>query len=176
METLICRVCSDDFLVRPGEEEWQKRTCTNCLDEQQAPVKTRNLRADLAVCNAATPGPWLVDSPSNQVRQPKGSKRRRITTPPDASGIKDAAFIAAAREGWPEAIRRALAAEAEVERLTRFIESESECAIETAQEREVLVRTLSDIISAIDRGNLYKTKMSNGLDDMIHRAREALRK
>jgi hypothetical protein len=80
----------------------------------------RDLAADLAICEAATAGPWLVDeNTANQIRQPNGSKRRRITTPPDADGIKDAAFIAKAREGWPESIRRAMAAEAEVERLRK---------------------------------------------------------
>lgn len=78
----------------------------------------RELAADLALCESATVGPWLVDgNVANQIRQPYGSKRRRINTPPDADGIKDALFIARAREGWPEAIRRAMAAEAEVERL-----------------------------------------------------------
>lgn len=33
MENLICENCSDDFLARPGEEEWQTRTCTSCLEE-----------------------------------------------------------------------------------------------------------------------------------------------
>ncbi|MFW5434287.1 hypothetical protein [Paenibacillus apiarius] len=79
---------------------------------------TRALHADLAICDVATPGPWLVDEGvANQIRQPNGSKRRRITTPPDADGISDAKFIAEAREGWPEAIRRAILAEAEVKRL-----------------------------------------------------------
>lgn len=34
MENLICIKCEDEFLVRPGGEEWQRRTCTSCLDEQ----------------------------------------------------------------------------------------------------------------------------------------------
>ncbi|WP_178023068.1 hypothetical protein [uncultured Paenibacillus sp.] len=72
----------------------------------------RDLAADLALCEAATPGPWFVGGgPANEIRQPNGSRRRRITTPPDADGIKDASFIAEAREGWPHAIRRAISAE-----------------------------------------------------------------
>lgn len=79
--------------------------------------------ADLAICEAAPPGPWLVDeNAANQIRQPNGSKRRRVTTPPDADGIRDTLFTATARDGWPHAIRRAMAAEAEVERLRFVIE------------------------------------------------------
>lgn len=97
METLMCRVCSDDFLVRPGEEEWQKRTCTNCLDEQQAPVKTRDLHADLEAVEKFENG-YIPGGPNDNDRAIWG-------------------YFLFAREGWPEAIRRALAAEAENERL-----------------------------------------------------------
>lgn len=46
---------------------------------------------------AHTPGPWFVDMDvPSQVKQPLGSKRRRIVCPPDANGIADARLIAAA--------------------------------------------------------------------------------
>lgn len=123
----------------------------------------RDLHADLAICDAATPGPWLVDSPSNQVRQPNGSKRRRITTPPDASGIKDAAFIAAARQGWPEAIRRALAAEAENERLRKAL-------VSTARRLNFIETWRYD--ERIDAYNYTREEH----EMLIETAREALRK
>lgn len=86
----------------------------------------RDLAADLALCEAATPGPWFVGGgPANEIRQPNGSRRRRITTPPDADGIKDASFIAQAREGWPHVIRRAIEAEAEVAKLRAELKAES---------------------------------------------------
>jgi hypothetical protein len=103
----------------------------------------RDLEKDLAICEAATPGPW-------EVEQTKGVARTAITDALDPNiwplyivmpsppfvlgkcgaaiavdhfrgGIKEAEaiarFIAEARTGWPYAIRRALAAEAEVDRL-----------------------------------------------------------
>jgi len=83
----------------------------------------RDLRKDLELCEAATSGPWVIDEYCvSQIRQPNYSKRRRIVCPPDANGFNDARFIAEAREGWPEAIRRALAAEARVKELEAEIE------------------------------------------------------
>jgi hypothetical protein len=79
------------------------------------PATKRDLADDLRICEEATPGPWLVDGDAaNQVRQPNGSRRRRITCPPDADGINDAQFIAEARTGWPDAIQRAISVEAEL--------------------------------------------------------------
>lgn len=80
--------------------------------------QVRDLDADLAICEAAGRGPWLVDhGVASQVRQPNVSNRRRIVCPPDADGINDSRFIAAAREGWSSAIRRAMEAEAKIDRL-----------------------------------------------------------
>lgn len=60
--------------------------------------RVRDLEADLAICEAATPWPWAVDDGFLDV-------------------ISEEIFIAEAREGWPYAIRRAMAAEAENDRL-----------------------------------------------------------
>lgn len=59
----------------------------------------RDLKADLEICEKATPGPWeeLNDNPIDTYWAEKHPE--------------DFAFIAAAREGWPEAIERAIAAE-----------------------------------------------------------------
>ncbi len=113
----------------------------------------RDLEKDLALCEAATPGPWKdepAEGPWSQgITGPRGAAWvfldghghfPRVNRPNDPEvsllaggpvgsavcllyegGEIDAAFIAAAREGWPEAIRRAMAAEAEVERLKRRI-------------------------------------------------------
>lgn len=66
----------------------------------------RDLHADLAICEAATAGPWETSGCGSW------SVETRI------SGITgevyedaDATLIAEAREGWPEAIRRAIEAE-----------------------------------------------------------------
>jgi len=86
----------------------------------------RDLEADIAICEAATAGPWEA-----QISQ-SGSE---VVTGDDSSTwvcqlwYKDedimqnhksnARFIAEAREGWPYAIQRALAAEARVAELER---------------------------------------------------------
>lgn len=57
--------------------------------------QARDLEADLAICEAATSGPWENEA---NIR-----------------------FAAEAREGWPYAIRRALAAEEEIDRLRNEI-------------------------------------------------------
>src|SRR5262245_13724563 len=96
--------------------------------------RARDLLADLALCAEATPGPWYVVGPP---WLPPGCAASIVAGHPDphlAPAVLDAveitewdgeaegpdysqsdadlAFAAAARTGWPAAIRRALAAEA----------------------------------------------------------------
>ena len=78
----------------------------------------RDLASDLAICEAATAGP------AQYMRSVHSEYDYEICRPDFfdtiiASAIteKDAKFIAESFEGWPEAIRRAMAAEAEVARL-----------------------------------------------------------
>ena len=71
----------------------------------------RDLIADKDVCDKATPGPWVM------VEESEGSRFYSVihgTAGVSFSGNRDDnKFIAAAREGWPEAIERAIAAEEE---------------------------------------------------------------
>lgn len=76
----------------------------------------RNLHADLALCDAATPGPWESADTTDGFYILDADDYVLAATLERAS---DATFILEAREGWPEAIRRAIAAEAEVERLRK---------------------------------------------------------
>ena len=82
----------------------------------QIAEKARDLEADLAICEAATPGPWEIwrcgcgHPACNQYFI-------NVTRSDGRLDPQDAKFIAEAREGWPYAIRRALEAEAEVDRL-----------------------------------------------------------
>ena len=100
-----------------------------CFYEHEPPCPfcaedNRDLHADLALCEAATVGPWIYRGWPGSVDVVTPS-RRIITSvygmdahEANARGI----FIAAARTGWPAAIKRALAAEAEVARLRRIID------------------------------------------------------
>jgi len=73
----------------------------------------RDLKNDLEVCNAATKN-WELD----EFIEPAYFGDTLIAVEHLYDGYeKDAAFIINAREGWHEAINRAIAAEAEVERL-----------------------------------------------------------
>jgi hypothetical protein len=80
--------------------------CANLADEGVCDVTDkRDLVADLAICEAATPG-WKVEEHIKTVVEIGEF---------DAFGVKreeDAVFCAAARTGWPHAIRRAKALEA----------------------------------------------------------------
>ena len=81
-----------------------------------------DLQKDLLICEKATLGPWMAvdwfvytDDAGIQIADCDfGSDGN-----PD--GDENSAFIVAAREGWPEAISRAIAAEAEVERLKKAL-------------------------------------------------------
>lgn len=100
----------------------------------------RDLAADTATCAAASPEPWTwqgwrpphVPAPGTDFLM--GGFDPELAKEPDSSGHRmvildspigdnnvvideDRAFIAAARTGWPAAIRRAHAAEAELVRL-----------------------------------------------------------
>lgn len=87
----------------------------------------RDLAADLAICEVATPGPWK--------REP--AFECEIYSEADLCGsvvsavgddmtyveiaLNNERFILEAREGWPHAIRRAIAAEAENDLLFRIL-------------------------------------------------------
>jgi hypothetical protein len=94
----------------------------------------RDLAADLALCERATAGPWRFefnDDDSDMGAFMSGDTSicefgsypdqydQTAGNPPTET---DRFFIAEARTGWPHAIERALAAEAEVQRLRRELE------------------------------------------------------
>lgn len=98
-------------------------TDTCPLDQGEPPCEPkRDLNEDLAICNAATQGPWVYSEGLYVVKNVTGdSFEWDADFVAEAGAEEDAAFIAAAREGWPHAIRRAQAAEAEVDRLREFL-------------------------------------------------------
>lgn len=107
----------------------------------------RDLQADLEICNKATPGPWEATSESDEdvrVCQIENEEcvcclalmgdynweKEEWKEGSIKQWNKDAEFIAASREGWPEAIERAIKAEDEVERLQTLLETlNGECIV-----------------------------------------------
>jgi hypothetical protein len=79
--------------------------------------QARDLEADLAICEAATPGPYTIEPCRCGHSACKFVFICKITYSDGRLLPEDARFIAEAREGWPYAIRRALEAEAEIDRL-----------------------------------------------------------
>lgn len=92
----------------------------------------RDLPKDLEICNAATPGPWewQEDRWNGGYSGMSGAEDASVIYPSHCNDGDDGAawfddfpseadrlFIAAAREGWPHAIKRAIDAEAEVKEL-----------------------------------------------------------
>jgi chromosome segregation ATPase len=78
----------------------------------------RDLAGDLELCKKATPGNWIAenDSVSSYINFEDGKYYGEIGVIDGGCNYRnDAAFIAAARTGWPAAIERAIAAEARVE-------------------------------------------------------------
>lgn len=79
----------------------------------------RDLAADLAICEAAASaftlhqGVYAIPTGGTTVETEICRDDYEPLT------VSDTEFILEAREGWPEAIRRAIAAEAEVEKLRR---------------------------------------------------------
>ncbi|WP_339273813.1 hypothetical protein MKY59_21710 [Paenibacillus sp. FSL W8-0426] len=117
----------------------------------------RDLHADLALCEAATPGHWryvtVSDDDNGSVVDRDGvcvmdfgispdiyDQTSSAGSPPDDLNM---AFILESREGWPGAIRRAIEAE----------------------------RWLKALVSALDDGRIARTQMSSGMDYMVFGAR-----
>lgn len=74
----------------------------------------RDAEKDLAMCDAATPGPWVVDDVNGVIWNSEG---KRVFELGGYEEPDDHLFIAESREALPYWIKRALAAEAEAERL-----------------------------------------------------------
>lgn len=95
-------------------------------------INTRDLHADLAICDASTEAPWHTSSLTEGYIIAGDEKCTTIATVIEYNddgteylrlGHHDCQdnriFIAESRQGWPEAIRRAIAAEASLDKLVR---------------------------------------------------------
>ena len=126
----------------------------------------RDLVADLATCDAATVGGWMVVLESAALGTVGTPVCRMHGNPkivvghgsdwgPGASVEADALFIARSRAGWPAAIRRAMAAEAEVARLKNPPGDAGPAGIEAMRPwlvdliREYIARELPALLDAL---------------------------
>ena len=109
-----------------------------------------DLQKDLLICEKATLGPWMAvdwfvytDDAGIQIADCDfGSDGN-----PD--GDENSAFIVAAREGWPEAINRAIAAEAEVERLQAQRTEDIQLMEETLEIHKLSLATITKLRKAL---------------------------
>lgn len=76
----------------------------------------RDLHADLAICEDASAGEWTIADTTDGYYILDASDWVVGAT---IENVHDARFIAESRQGWPEAIRRAIAAEASLDKLVR---------------------------------------------------------
>lgn len=116
----ISYTCKNCRLRYAGWREVWVDNCETWQEEEDAvewqpPARPRDLQRDLELCDAATPGPWMGDG--SQI----WSGDILIATMWDDFNYADRDFIAQAREGWPEAIHRALAAENRVRQLEEYV-------------------------------------------------------
>lgn len=140
----------------------------------------RDLKADLRLCEGLSPGPWGngVIHEKAVVMNPKGKSI------PDSGA--DALFITEAREGWPEAIRRAMDAEADLaflqeaygdsdEPMTKdALELKARCKV--LKERDELRAVLKEMTDAVDRAISRSGKLPSMGDwlALIGKARQVL--
>lgn len=82
----------------------------------------RDLHTDLVICEAASDGLDVCEGDTEIFSLYIDPDKPEQGTIINCTYEDDAIFIVEAREGWPEAIRRAIAAEAEIERLKGEIE------------------------------------------------------
>lgn len=126
-------------------------------------MEKRDLKADLELCNKATPGPWKV-STSGNVYPVDGDYKFAICC---GTELVDAKFIAQAREGWPYAIRRALEAEIALVALQMAFTDAK------ALNREML-KVLERMAYLSEEGFMIDEADDALLDQVITKAREVL--
>jgi len=132
----------------------------------------RDLIADKDVCDKATPGPWVM------VEESEGSRFYSVihgTAGVSFSGNRDDnKFIAAAREGWPEAIERAIAAEEEFKNEKKYcIEMSTEYLKIINKNNEKLHETENQL-SALREANDLQRDSIQRLSAQVAGLRESL--
>jgi hypothetical protein len=112
----------------------------------------RDLIKDLELISKATPPPWNSHDKAHYAEIHNGDTWGKALSPIALVGYaeEDATFIAAAREGWPHAIERAIKAEAEVERLKLMVKSITGGLDEAIETNQYLGKQLDKAIEDIE--------------------------
>ena len=163
-------------------------------------MEKRDLKADLELCNKATPGPWVIcDWDTDVCGGIITPDTQEVVIEAEDWGMpvkvkrEDADFIVQAREGWPHAIERALELE---EELTRCGNTLVELTIALKDDRkradktETIIRELLDAVDIACRlASDYRMEAEYGvavkreytkreqyklIDDIVYRAKEVL--
>lgn len=90
-----------------------------------AKLDARDLEADLAICEAATPGPYRI-WPCGCNFKSCNQMFISVTNSDGRLNPDDAKFYSEARAGWPHAIRRAIEAELKIEMLEKQLQTYQE--------------------------------------------------
>ena len=117
--------CEKKIINASGCFDWvpAKEYGTAKVTATEEVKKMRDLKADKEICEKASLGPWgAYDEEIWQMIEQQVGLRYPIIASAYEHRQKwfspeDAEFVVAAREGWPEAISRAIVAEAELEML-----------------------------------------------------------
>jgi len=144
--------------------------------------KQRDLHADLAICNAATSGPWIETDGGYVIVLDGTRPEGRGDFIAECDNIENARFIEVARDAWPHAIERALKAEArviELEAAVREVDKtaakydvtleDEDCdrfwrAVTNLRYKIILTRQREGICQCVHCGNEYKRGASVYMD------------
>ncbi len=139
----------------------------------------RDLKADMELCKAASPGPWQYLPPSavgGEAIVPANGPRicdlrledvRDLNLRSEQELTANARFIAAAREGWPHAIRRAMEAEERVRELEaqaaayrRELEKFADvCVDDSLSDRAERAREVRKVLAGADTGRTLSERV-----------------
>lgn len=145
-------------------------------------MKKRDLKADLELCNRATPGPWEAE---DGLADPMVVMGRDYSHYFYVHTERDAQFIAQAREGWPHAIERALKAERALGNETilngkalaklneRALKAES-LARELAKEMELMRMAVNALLLGEDVPVEVVDRITLGVSSVLLKAKEVL--
>ena len=116
----------------------------------------RDLEKDLELCNKATKGPWYTvpkeGTPNRLIATTSFFGSGKIyTRGQDANPGSDLEFIAEAREGWPEAIERAIEAEKSLEIIDLQLKKELEMVRDKAISQKTFIDDLIQIAKFTDK-------------------------